>query len=117
MKVTREVDAGLETLRLKLPVVCSTDLRLNEPRYATLPNIMVRIRFPLLRRSLSSIVAFVFQKAKKKPLEKKTLKDFGIELKTHTQVLEVTDPPQRQGGVVVEDVSTLVQKLKQLGRI
>jgi len=96
LKVTREVDAGLETIRLKLPVVCSTDLRLNEPRYATLPNIM---------------------KAKKKPLEKKTLKDYGVELKTHTQVLEVSDPPQRQGGVIVDSVPALVQKLKQLGRI
>jgi len=96
LKVTREVDAGLETIRVKLPVVCSADLRLNEPRYATLPNIM---------------------KAKKKPLEKKTLGDYGVQLSTHTQVLEVNDPPQRQGGVLVESVPALIQKLKQLGRI
>jgi len=96
IKVTREVDAGLETIRLKLPAVCSADLRLNEPRYATLPNIM---------------------KAKKKPLEKKTLADFGVQLTSHTQLLEVTEPPARKGGAVVDSVPTLVKKLKELGRI
>jgi len=96
LKVTREVDAGLETIRVKLPAVCSADLRLNEPRYATLPNIM---------------------KAKKKPLEKKTLADYGIQLTTHTQLIEVNDPPQRQGGTIVENVAELVQKLRGLGRI
>jgi len=96
VKVTREVDAGLETIRLKLPAVVSADLRLNEPRYATLPNIM---------------------KAKKKPLEKKTLKDFGIEMTPHTQIVEVKEPPQRKGGAIVQDVPDLVKKLKALGRI
>ncbi|KAL2120880.1 hypothetical protein VTJ04DRAFT_4907 [Mycothermus thermophilus] len=94
--VTREVDGGVETLRAKLPMVITTDLRLNEPRYASLPNIM---------------------KAKKKPLEKKTLADFGIMNDKRLKVLKVTEPPARQGGGKVEDVDGLISKLKELGAI
>ncbi|KAL1851171.1 hypothetical protein Plec18167_001941 [Paecilomyces lecythidis] len=96
IEVTREVDGGVETLRTKLPMVITTDLRLNEPRYASLPNIM---------------------KAKKKPLEKKTLADFGVEDKRRLKTLKVTEPPPRQGGGKVEDVDGLVSKLKELGAL
>lgn len=113
VEVVHEVDGGTETLKAKLPMVITTDLRLNEPRYASLPNIM---------------------KAKKKPLEKKTLADFGVEnqrrLKTlqvtgmfpefhfvFTQILMTTEPPPRQGGGKVEDVGGLVSKLKELGAL
>lgn len=95
-KVTREVDGGLETIKVKLPAVITADLRLNEPRYATLPNIM---------------------KAKKKPLDKKTPKDFGVEVTALTAVLEVSEPPTRQAGSMVDDVSTLVAKLKEKGLV
>ncbi|KAF2015449.1 electron transfer flavo protein, beta subunit [Aaosphaeria arxii CBS 175.79] len=94
--VTREVDGGVETLRTKLPMVITTDLRLNEPRYASLPNIM---------------------KAKKKPLEKKTLKDYGLDAAPRLKTVKVTDPPQRQGGVKVEDVDGMIGKLKELGAL
>ncbi|KHN82079.1 Electron transfer flavoprotein subunit beta [Toxocara canis] len=93
-KVTREIDGGLDTVKVKLPAVLSADLRLNEPRYATLPNIM---------------------KAKKKPLEKKKLSDFGIDVKQQTQTLEVTDPPVRKAGGFVDDVPTLISKLREKG--
>uniref|UniRef100_A0A914ZR01 Electron transfer flavoprotein subunit beta n=1 Tax=Parascaris univalens TaxID=6257 RepID=A0A914ZR01_PARUN len=93
-KVTREIDGGHDTVKVKLPAVLSADLRLNEPRYATLPNIM---------------------KAKKKPLEKKKLSDYGIEVTQQTQVLEVTDPPVRKAGGFVDDVPTLISKLKEKG--
>lgn len=93
--VTREIDGGLETLKLKAPAVFSCDLRLNEPRYATLPNIM---------------------KAKKKPIVEKKPSDLGVEL-TKPEVLKVDDPPQREGGTRVKDVDELIAKLKQLGRI
>lgn len=96
LTVTREVDGGLETVKVKLPAVVSADLRLNEPRYATLPNIM---------------------KAKKKPLDKKTLADLGIDVKPQTQVLEVTEPPVRQAGGFVQDVPELVKKLREKGVI
>ncbi|KAL1844948.1 hypothetical protein VTK73DRAFT_1453 [Phialemonium thermophilum] len=96
VRVTREVDGGVETLRAKLPMVITTDLRLNEPRYASLPNIM---------------------KAKKKPLEKKTLADFGLSPERRLKVLKVTEPPARQGGGKVEDVDGLISKLKELGAI
>ncbi|RAH56800.1 hypothetical protein BO85DRAFT_373724 [Aspergillus piperis CBS 112811] len=96
VEVTHEVDGGVETLRAKLPMVITTDLRLNEPRYATLPNIM---------------------KAKKKPLEKKTLADFGVEDKKRLKTLKVTEPPARQGGGKVEDVDGLIGKLKELGAL
>lgn len=89
--VTREVDGGLQTLGLKLPAVLTTDLRLNTPRYATLPNIM---------------------KAKKKPLDVKTPADLGIELRTHSELLKVEAPAERAGGIKVASVEELVDKLK-----
>ncbi|KAG6366851.1 hypothetical protein INS49_001032 [Diaporthe citri] len=96
VSVTKEVDGGVETVRAKLPMVVTTDLRLNEPRYASLPNIM---------------------KAKKKKLDKKTLADFGITNERRLKVLKVTEPAPRQGGGKVEDVNGLVAKLKELGAI
>jgi len=96
LEVTREVDGGVETLRAKLPMVVTTDLRLNEPRYASLPNIM---------------------KAKKKPLEKKSLADFGVEDKRRLKTIKVTEPPPRQGGSKVEDVDGLISRLKELGAL
>ncbi|KAH8752009.1 hypothetical protein F5883DRAFT_206855 [Diaporthe sp. PMI_573] len=96
VSVTKEVDGGVETVKAKLPMVVTTDLRLNEPRYASLPNIM---------------------KAKKKKLEKKTLADFGITNERRLKVLKVTEPAPRQGGGKVEDVDGLVSKLKELGAI
>ncbi|EEA24472.1 putative electron transfer flavoprotein subunit [Talaromyces marneffei ATCC 18224] len=96
VEVTQEVDGGVETLRAKLPIVITTDLRLNEPRYANLPNIM---------------------KAKKKPLEKKTLADFGVEDKRRLKTVKLTEPPPRQGGGKVEDVDGLISKLKELGAL
>lgn len=94
--VTREVDGGVETLKAKLPMVITTDLRLNEPRYATLPSIM---------------------KAKKKPLEKKSLADYGVDAKPRLTTIKVAEPPARQGGGKVEDVDGLIAKLKELGAI
>lgn len=95
LEVTREIDGGLETLKMKCPAVLSCDLRLNEPRYATLPNIM---------------------KAKKKPIIEKKPQDFGVNL-GESQSVSVEDPPQREGGTRVKDVDELVTKLKSLGRI
>jgi electron transfer flavoprotein beta subunit len=94
--VTREVDGGVETLKAKLPMVITTDLRLNEPRYATLPSIM---------------------KAKKKPLEKKSLADYGVDATPRLTTVKVAEPPARQGGGKVEDVDGLIAKLKELGAI
>ncbi|THV76989.1 electron transfer flavo protein subunit beta [Aureobasidium pullulans] len=94
--VTREVDGGVETLRAKLPMVITTDLRLNEPRYASLPNIM---------------------KAKKKPLVKKTMEDYGIDLTKRLKTVKVMEPPPRQGGGKVEDVDGMISKLKELGAL
>ncbi|KAK4662957.1 putative electron transfer flavoprotein subunit [Podospora pseudopauciseta] len=94
--VTKEVDGGVETVKAKLPMIITTDLRLNEPRYASLPNIM---------------------KAKKKPLEKKTLADFGITGEKRLKTLKVTEPPPRKGGGKVEDVDGLISKLKELGAL
>ncbi|HNR78097.1 MAG TPA: electron transfer flavoprotein subunit beta/FixA family protein [Parvularculaceae bacterium] len=91
LNVTREVDGGLQTVSLSLPAVVTTDLRLNEPRYASLPNIM---------------------KAKKKPLDVKTPEDFGVDIAARLKVLKVTEPPKRTAGVKVPDVATLVDKLK-----
>ncbi|KAJ5223544.1 Electron transfer flavoprotein subunit beta [Penicillium chermesinum] len=96
VEITHEVDGGVETLKAKLPLVITTDLRLNEPRYASLPNIM---------------------KAKKKPLEKKTLADFGVEDTRRLKTIKVTEPPPRKGGGKVEDVDGLVAKLKELGAL
>ena len=92
--VTREVDGGLETVRLQLPAIVTTDLRLNEPRYASLPNIM---------------------KAKKKPLDTRAAGDFGIDIAPRLRTLKVVEPPVRQAGEVVGDVDALVGKLKALG--
>jgi len=89
--VTREVDGGLETLRLKLPAIVTTDLRLNEPRYASLPNIM---------------------KAKKKPLDIKKAADFGVDLAPRLKVVKTAEPPARKSGVKVSSVAELVEKLK-----
>lgn len=94
--VTREVDGGVETLKAKLPMIITTDLRLNEPRYASLPNIM---------------------KAKKKPLEKKTLADYGIDANKRLKTVKVTEPAPREGGGKVEDVDGLIGKLKELGAL
>jgi electron transfer flavoprotein beta subunit len=90
-KVTREVDGGLQTLELDLPAVVTADLRLNEPRYASLPNIM---------------------KAKKKPIDVKTTDDYGVATGGHLKVLKVTEPPKRVAGVKVENAAELVAKLK-----
>jgi len=96
LEVTREVDGGLETLALALPAVVTVDLRLNTPRYATLPNIM---------------------KAKKKPLETIPATTLGVDLAPRTQVLKVNEPPQRAGGIKVPDVATLVATLKTEAKV
>jgi len=92
--VTREVDGGLETVKLAMPAIVTTDLRLNEPRYASLPNIM---------------------KAKSKPLANKTPADYGVDTAPRLKTLKVAEPPVRQAGIKVADVDELVAKLKQLG--
>ncbi|MFN3288813.1 MAG: electron transfer flavoprotein subunit beta/FixA family protein, partial [Sphingomonadaceae bacterium] len=94
--VTREVDGGLETVALKLPAVVTTDLRLNEPRYASLPNIM---------------------KAKSKPIARKTPADYGVDPAPRLRTLKVAEPPKRQAGIKVPDTDTLVAKLKETGVI
>jgi len=91
VEVTREVDGGLETVSLALPAVVTTDLRLNEPRYASLPNIM---------------------KAKKKPIDQKTPADFGIDVSPRLTTLKVEEPAKRAGGVKVADAAALVAKLR-----
>jgi len=92
--VTREVDGGLETVKLALPAIVTTDLRLNEPRYASLPNIM---------------------KAKSKPLAAKSPTDYGVDTGARLKVLKVSEPAQRSAGIKVADVEALVGKLKELG--
>ncbi len=94
--VTREVDGGLETIKVKLPMVMSTDLRLNEPRYASLPNIM---------------------KAKKKPIDTTTPADLGVDIAPRLKTIKVEEPPKRQGGVKVADVAELVDKLKNEAKV
>jgi len=94
--VTREVDGGLETVKVKLPAVITTDLRLNEPRYVTLPNIM---------------------KAKKKPLEVVKPADLGVDVAPRLKTLKVSEPPKRGAGVKVPDVATLVAKLKNEAKV
>ncbi len=89
--VTREIDGGLQTIEITMPAIVTTDLRLNEPRYASLPNIM---------------------KAKKKPIDEKTPEDLGADITPRLKVLEVTEPPVREAGIKVEDVAQLVDKLK-----
>ncbi len=90
-KVTREVDGGLQTVKLKGPAIVTTDLRLNEPRYASLPNIM---------------------KAKKKPIDEKTAADYGVDVKPRLEIVKTAEPPQRKAGVKVKTVAELVDKLK-----
>ena len=89
--ITREIDEGLEKIKVKIPFVASCDLRLNEPRYASLPNIM---------------------KAKKKPIEERAIEDFGFDLTQRLETLKVAEPPQRKAGVRVANVSELVEKLR-----
>ena len=95
-KVTREVDGGLETLSITLPAIVTTDLRLNEPRYVTLPNIM---------------------KAKKKQLDVVKPADLGVDIKAHIKTLKVSEPPKRSAGIKVPDVATLVSKLKNDAKV
>ncbi|MBL8338264.1 MAG: electron transfer flavoprotein subunit beta/FixA family protein, partial [Rhodoferax sp.] len=95
-RVTREVDGGMETITMTLPAVVTTDLRLNEPRYVTLPNIM---------------------KAKKKPLEVLKPADLGVEIKAHLKTLKVKEPAARGAGIKVPDVATLVDKLKNEAKV
>ncbi|MBE1527641.1 electron transfer flavoprotein beta subunit [Sphingopyxis sp. OAS728] len=94
VNVTREVDGGLETVKLKLPAIVTTDLRLNEPRYASLPNIM---------------------KAKSKPLDTKTPADYGVDTAPRVKVVKVSEPAARSAGIKVADVDELVAKLKAMG--
>ncbi len=94
--VTREVDGGLQTVALDMPAIVTTDLRLNEPRYASLPNIM---------------------KAKKKPIDTKEVGDYGVDISPRLTIVKVTEPPVREAGEIVEDVDTLVSKLKAKGAI
>jgi electron transfer flavoprotein beta subunit len=94
--VTREVDGGLETVSLKLPAIVTTDLRLNEPRYVTLPNIM---------------------KAKKKPLDVVKPEDLGVDVTPRLKTLKVAEPPKRSAGAMVPDVATLVAKLKNEAKV
>jgi electron transfer flavoprotein beta subunit len=95
-KVTREVDGGLQTIDIKLPAIVTTDLRLNQPRYASLPNIM---------------------KAKKKPLDEKSAADYGVEISQRLKVLKTEEPAGRKAGVKVKDVAELVSSLKSAGVI
>lgn len=96
VKVTREIDGGLQTVELSLPAIITTDLRLNEPRYASLPNIM---------------------KAKKKPLDVKSPADLGVDVAPRTQTLKVEPPAERQAGVKVDSVEALVDKLKNEAKV
>jgi len=96
VKVTREIDGGLQTVELKLPAVVTTDLRLNEPRYASLPNIM---------------------KAKKKPLDTTTPDELGVDIAPRTKTLKVEPPAERQAGIKVADVAELVEKLKSEAKV
>ena len=96
LNVTREVDGGLETIKVKIPCVVTTDLRLNEPRYASLPNIM---------------------KAKQKKIDVLDVNELSLDLKKRVEILEVNDPPERKPGIVVPDVDSLVDKLKNEAKI
>jgi electron transfer flavoprotein beta subunit len=91
LTVTREVDGGLQTVKLKMPAIVTTDLRLNEPRYASLPNIM---------------------KARKKPIDEKTPADYGVDTKPRLEVIKTAEPPMRKAGVKVKTVAELIDKLK-----
>ena len=96
VQVTREIDGGLQTLSLTLPAIITTDLRLNEPRYASLPNIM---------------------KAKKKPLETFTSSDLGLDIAPRQNILKVSAPPERAAGIMVESIEQLVDKLKNEAKV
>jgi electron transfer flavoprotein beta subunit len=96
VNVTREVDGGLETLSLSMPAIVTTDLRLNEPRYVTLPNIM---------------------KAKKKPMDTVKPEDLGVDVSPRIKTLKVSEPPKRGAGIMVPDVATLVDKLKNEAKV
>merc|ERR1712212_627878 len=96
LEVLREIDGGLETVKVQLPTVLSADLRLNEPRYATLPNIM---------------------KAKKKKIAKMKPADLGVDMTSRIEVVRVEDPPVREAGIKIDDVDSLIAKLKEAGRI
>ena len=96
VKATREVDGGLETISVSLPTVITTDLRLNEPRYASLPNIM---------------------KAKKKPIDQTSPADLGVDPSIRLEILKVAEPPQRESGVKVEDVADLIDKLRNTAKV
>ncbi len=96
LSVTREIDGGLETVNINLPAVVTTDLRLNEPRYASLPNIM---------------------KAKKKPIDQMTPDELGVDTSPRLEVLKVVEPPKRQGGIKVESIEELVDKLKNEAKV
>ncbi|MDJ0822356.1 MAG: electron transfer flavoprotein subunit beta/FixA family protein [Paracoccaceae bacterium] len=94
--VTREVDGGLQTVKVKMPTIISTDLRLNEPRYASLPNIM---------------------KAKKKPLDEKTAADYGVDVTPRLEIVKTSEPEERAAGIKVGSVEELVEKLKEAGAV
>ena len=94
--VTREVDGGLQTIKVKMPTIITVDLRLNEPRYASLPNIM---------------------KAKKKPLDEKTPADYGVDVTPRLAVVSTTEPETRKAGIIVGSVDELVEKLKEAGAV
>jgi electron transfer flavoprotein beta subunit len=94
--VTREVDGGLQTVKVKMPTIISTDLRLNEPRYASLPNIM---------------------KAKKKPLDEKTAADYGVDVTPRLEIVKTSEPSERAAGIKVGSVDELVAKLKEVGAV
>ena len=94
--VTREVDGGLQTIKVKLPAIVSVDLRLNEPRYASLPNIM---------------------KAKKKPMDEKTPADYGVDVAPRLEILKTDEPEARAAGIKVGSVDELVEKLKEAGAV
>ena len=96
MQITREVDEGLEIIEINLPAIATCDLRLNEPRYASLPNIM---------------------KAKKKPIEEVIAKDLGVDISNRIQQLKVEEPPKRKGGIKVASVAELVSKLKNEAKV
>jgi electron transfer flavoprotein beta subunit len=94
--VTREVDGGLQTIKVKMPSIVTVDLRLNEPRYASLPNIM---------------------KAKKKPLDQKTADDYGVDVTPRLSIVKTTEPEARAAGIKVGSVDELVAKLKEVGAV
>ncbi len=94
--VTREVDGGLQTIKVKMPTIVTVDLRLNEPRYASLPNIM---------------------KAKKKPLDEKTTADYGVDVTPRLSIVSTVEPSTRKAGIIVKSVDELIEKLKEVGAV